>query len=30
MGLKSDRWIREMAQAGMITPFVDHQEREGV
>lgn len=30
MGLKSDRWIREMAQAGMITPFVDHQERDGV
>lgn len=31
MGLKSDRWIREMAQQqGMIDPFVENQVREGV
>lgn len=31
MGLKNDRWIREMAKThGMIEPFVDHQVREGV
>lgn len=31
MGLKNDRWIREMAlNHGMIEPFVDHQVREGV
>lgn len=31
MGLKSDRWIREMALTmDMIVPFVDHQIREGV
>ncbi|MBE3577867.1 MAG: dCTP deaminase [Limnochordales bacterium] len=30
MGLKSDRWIREQALRGMISPFVDHQVREGV
>lgn len=31
MGLKNDRWIREMAlQHGMIDPFVEAQKREGV
>jgi dCTP deaminase len=31
MGLKPDHWIRKMAQEqGMITPFVDHQVRDGV
>lgn len=31
MGLKSDRWIREMASKhGMIEPFVDSQVRQGV
>lgn len=30
MGLKSDRWIREQATKGMISPFVDRQVREGV
>ena len=31
MAIKSDRWIREMAQNhGMIEPFVDGQVREGV
>ncbi len=31
MGLKADRWIREMAQQhGMIEPFVENQVREGV
>ena len=31
MGLKHDKWIKEMAEKqGMIEPFVDHQEREGV
>ena len=31
MGLKSDRWIREMsAEHGMIEPFVDHQVRDGL
>lgn len=28
MGLKSDRWIRDMARRGMIDPFVDHLVRE--
>jgi dCTP deaminase len=27
---KNDRWIREMAQKGMIEPFQDEQVREGV
>jgi len=31
MGLKSDRWIREMAvEHKMIEPFVDHQVRDGL
>ena len=31
MGLKNDKWIKEMAEAHkMIDPFVDHQVREGV
>ena len=31
MSIKSDRWIRRMAQEkGMIEPFVDSQKREGV
>lgn len=31
MGLKNDRWIREMAaQHGMIEPFIDSQVRQGV
>ncbi|PJF27434.1 MAG: dCTP deaminase [Phototrophicales bacterium] len=31
MGIKNDRWIREMAmQHGMIEPFVEAQKREGV
>ena len=30
MAIKSDRWIRRMAQEGMITPFNDRQMREGV
>jgi dCTP deaminase len=31
MAIKSDRWIRRMAKEhGMITPFSDHQVREGV
>lgn len=30
VGLKSDRWIREKAEQGMITPFVDRQVKEGV
>jgi len=30
MGLKSDRWIREMALKGMIEPFVDHLVTGGV
>ncbi|MDZ4766808.1 MAG: dCTP deaminase [Chloroflexota bacterium] len=31
MGLKNDRWIREMAtQHGMIDPFVESQKRDGV
>ncbi|MFV9506150.1 MAG: dCTP deaminase [Oscillochloridaceae bacterium umkhey_bin13] len=31
MPIKADRWIRKMAlEHGMITPFVDHQIREGV
>ena len=31
MGLKPDRWIRQMAlDIGMIEPFVDEQVREGV
>lgn len=31
MGLKPDRWIRQMArERGMIEPFVDEQVREGV
>src|SRR5512147_964523 len=31
MAIKSDRWIRKMAQEhGMITPFSDRQVREGV
>ena len=31
MGLKPDRWIRQMAlDKGMIVPFVDEQVREGV
>ena len=31
MGLKSDRWIREMAvEQHMIDPFVDHQVRDGL
>jgi len=29
-GIKCDRWIREQARAGMITPFEDRQVREGV
>jgi dCTP deaminase len=28
--VKNDRWIREMAQKGMITPFEEGQVREGV
>ncbi len=28
--IKSDKWIKEMAQKGMITPFSDRQVREGV
>lgn len=27
---KSDRWIKEMAEKGMITPFAENQVREGV
>lgn len=27
---KNDRWIREMAEKGMITPFAENQVREGV
>ena len=31
MGIKSDRWIRQMAaEAGMIEPFADSQVRQGV
>lgn len=31
MGLKADRWIRQMAiEQGMIEPFVERQVREGV
>jgi len=30
MAIKSDRWIRAMAQKGMIEPFVESQKREGV
>jgi dCTP deaminase len=29
-GIKSDRWITEMAKRGMIEPFEDRQVREGV
>ena len=28
--VKNDRWIREMAQKGMIEPFGDTQKREGI
>jgi len=28
--VKNDRWIREMAQKGMISPFAENQVREGV
>ncbi|HET6515859.1 MAG TPA: dCTP deaminase [Thermodesulfovibrionales bacterium] len=28
--VKNDRWIREMASKGMITPFEERQKREGV
>ena len=30
MSIKSDRWIKEMAQKGMIDPFVETQVRRGV
>lgn len=30
MPILSDSWIREAAQNGMIEPFVEHQERDGV
>jgi dCTP deaminase len=30
MTIRSDRWIRERARQGMIEPFVEHLEREGV
>jgi dCTP deaminase (EC 3.5.4.13) len=30
MGLKSDRWIKEMALKGMIEPFIDHLVTGGV
>jgi dCTP deaminase len=30
MSIRSDRWIRERAREGMIEPFVEHLEREGV
>jgi deoxycytidine triphosphate deaminase len=30
MSIKNDRWIREMARAGMISPFEEGQVREGV
>lgn len=30
MSIRSDRWIRERAVAGMIDPFVEHLERRGV
>jgi deoxycytidine triphosphate deaminase len=29
-GIKNDRWIREKARAGMITPFEERQVRQGV
>lgn len=28
--IKNDRWIKEMAEKGMITPFAENQVREGV
>ncbi len=28
--VKNDRWIKEMAEKGMITPFAENQVREGV
>jgi pantothenate kinase type III len=30
MTIRSDRWIRERARQGMIEPFVEHLERQGV
>lgn len=30
MSIRPDRWIRERAREGMIEPFVEHLEREGV
>ena len=30
MGLKNDKWIRQMAEGGMISPFEPAQRREGV
>ncbi len=28
--LKNDKWIKEMAEKGMITPFAENQGREGI
>jgi dCTP deaminase len=28
--LKNDKWIKEMAEKGMITPFAENQVREGI